>query len=214
MTVIDKLACSLGRRDEVPNQELAQQILKSRNTKAVKDLVENLAIKDKNIQSDCIKVLYEIGEHQPELIADYDNEFLALLESRNNRLVWGAMTALDHIASVKPKAILKSLRTIEMAADIGSVITKDHFVGILIKLAANKSSADVAMKLLMNQLTISATNQLAMYSERALGVMASDNTDAFIRILTSRLSDVEKQSQRSRIEKVIRKLAKASANSK
>src|SRR6185295_14992863 len=109
-----------GRRDEVPNQELAQQILKSRNSKAVKELVDNLTNKDKNIQSDCVKVLYEIGEHQPELIADYDKEFLALLDSKNNRLVWGAMTALDYIASANPGRIHKSLAKILIVADRGS----------------------------------------------------------------------------------------------
>jgi len=34
MSVISKLASSLNRKDEVPNQELAQQIIKSNNKKA------------------------------------------------------------------------------------------------------------------------------------------------------------------------------------
>jgi hypothetical protein len=210
MSIISKLACSLGRRDEVPNQELAQQIFKSKNKKAVLELVENLSNKDKNIQSDCIKVLYEIGEHQAELIAGYDKEFLALLENKNNRLAWGAMTALDCIASVNPKGIYKSLPKIATAADQGSVITKDHFVGILIKLAANKTYADVALTLLLDQLRTCATNQLGMYAERASSVIRGSYTGEFSRVLTTRLDRIEKESQRRRIEKVIRKLAKSS----
>lgn len=66
MSILPKLASSLGRRDEVPNQELAKQLVKSKDKKAIVELVENLSKKDKNIQSDCIKVLYEIGEQQPE----------------------------------------------------------------------------------------------------------------------------------------------------
>lgn len=62
MSIIDQLASSLGRRDEVPNQELAEKIAAAKDKKAVKDLVDNLANKNKDIQSDCIKVLYEIGE--------------------------------------------------------------------------------------------------------------------------------------------------------
>ena len=211
MTVINRLACSLGRRDEVPNQELAQQILKSKNQRAVRELVENLANPDKNIQSDCIKVLYEIGERQTDLIAPYDKEFLALLESRNNRLVWGAMTALDCIAAVNPRGIFQSLSKIIAAADQGSVITKDHFVGILIKLAATKNYADTALSLLLDELKVCATNQLPMYAERSVGAITADYQSSFVKVLATRLVNVEKESQRRRIEKVMRKVGKAAA---
>ena len=206
MTIIDKLACSLGRRDEVPNQELAQQIVKTKNTKAVKELVDNLANKDKNIQSDCIKVLYEIGERQPELIAKYDKEFLALLDNKNNRLVWGAMIALDCIASINPASVHKNLAKILMVADAGSVITKDHCVGILIKLASEKKFADDALILLLDQLRSSATNQLAMYAERSLPAIPDRRKAVFAKVMTERLADIPKESQRKRVQKVIAKL--------
>ena len=38
MTVIDKLASTLNRRDEVPNHELAKQITDKNDKKAVKEL--------------------------------------------------------------------------------------------------------------------------------------------------------------------------------
>lgn len=54
--ILQKLASSLGlgRRDEIPNQELAKEIITTPNEKAAKELVENLANKNKDIQSDCI----------------------------------------------------------------------------------------------------------------------------------------------------------------
>ncbi len=207
MTILNKLACSLGRRDEVPNQELAQQILKTKNTRAIKELVDNLANKDKNIRSDCIKVLYEIGEQRPELIADYDREFLELLDNKNNRLVWGAMSALDCIASINPSSIYRKLGKILRVADAGSVITKDHAVGILIKLAGDKRYADDALSLLLDQLRSSATNQLPMYAENSLPVIPDRSKALFVRVLTARLGDLEKDSKRKRVEKVIKKLA-------
>jgi len=69
MSVIDRLASSLGRRDSVPNQELAQELSKTKNADEIRELIENLNNKDRKIQSDCIKVLYEIGYIAPELIA-------------------------------------------------------------------------------------------------------------------------------------------------
>ena len=52
MTVLDKLATSLNRNDEMPNQELAQQIVQENDKKAIKELVNNLNNLNKNIQSD------------------------------------------------------------------------------------------------------------------------------------------------------------------
>ena len=94
MNVIDKLASSLNRRDEVPNQELAKQIAVKKDKKAVAELIEYLNNKSKDIQNDCIKVLYEVGKINPALIADYAKNFIALLDHKNNRLQWGAMTAI------------------------------------------------------------------------------------------------------------------------
>src|SRR4029078_8531671 len=112
MGIISKLAPSRNRKDEIPNQELAQQIIKSNDKKAIKELVENLSNKNSNIQNDCIKVLYEIGGQKATLIAVYEKEFLDLLENKNNRLVWGAMTSLDCIASINPKGIYTNLSRI------------------------------------------------------------------------------------------------------
>lgn len=71
MSIINQLASALGRRDEVPNQELAKKIAETNDEAAVQELVENLQHKNKDIQNDCIKVLYEIGELKPGLISTY-----------------------------------------------------------------------------------------------------------------------------------------------
>jgi len=69
MSVLTKLATALNRRDEIPNQALAEEIVKKHDVSAVRELVDNLSDPDKGIQSDCIKVLYEIGQRDPKLIA-------------------------------------------------------------------------------------------------------------------------------------------------
>ncbi len=208
MTIIDKLATSLNRRDEIPNQELAKQIAKSNDKKSVKELVDHLSNKNKNIQSDCIKVIYEIGTLKPKLLADFSKELIALLDSKNNRLQWGAMTALNTITNESPKPIYKALGKIIDVADKGSVITNDHCVGILIKLCAIKEYAEDAFALLNERLKISPTNQLPMYAENALSIINDKNKAAFIKTLNSRLPDIEKDTKRIRVEKVLKKLTK------
>jgi hypothetical protein len=208
MSIVNKLATSLNRRDEVPNQELAKQIAKTNNAKAIKELVENLSCKNKDIQSDCIKVIYEIGMLKPKLIAGYITELLALLTHKNNRMQWGGMIALDIITPENPAAIYKALPKIIDAADKGSVITNDHCVGILIKLCAVKKYDADAFALLNERLIKCPTNQLPMYAENALPVINETNKAAFIKTLQSRLTDIGKDTKRIRVEKVIKKLTK------
>lgn len=208
MSIIPKLASSLNRRDEIPNQELARQIAAAKDTEAVQELIDNLGHKSKDIQNDCIKVLYEIGELNPALIANYANEFIALLSSKNNRLQWGAMTALNALTLQNPALVYASLTKIVAAADRGSVITKDYGVNILIKLCTIEAYADTAFALLNEQLISSPTNQLPMYAEKAMPVINHKNKVAFIKTLTTRLSDIEKDTKRKRVEKVIQKLSK------
>ena len=171
MTILDKLASSLNRRDEVPNQQLAMQIVDGNDEKAVKELVRNLRNRDREIQSDCIKVLYEVGERKPDLIAEYAGEFSSLLDSDNNRLVWGGMAALDQIALANPKTIYGMLPKIVGSAETGSVITRDHAVGILIKLASLAQYRETVTPLLIEQLKRSPTNQLPMYSENLVPIV-------------------------------------------
>jgi hypothetical protein len=208
VSIIPKLATSLDRRDEVPNQELAVEIVRRKNSAAVCELVENLANKDKGIRNDCIKVLYEIGYIAPKLIAEHSEAFLSLLTSKDNRLQWGAMAALGCVVKEKPAEIFASLQKIIDAPDKGSVITRDGCVNILISLSAIDDHAPDAFPLLLKQMLTCPTNQLPMYAERAMPVINASNRERFIQLLRSRLDEIEKESGRKRIEKVITKVSK------
>ncbi|MBI1307510.1 MAG: hypothetical protein GC181_12990 [Bacteroidetes bacterium] len=204
MSVLDQLAVSLGRRDEVPNIELAERISQNKDTASVKELISALKHKNKNIQADCIKVLYEVGDRSPDLIAPYLSEFLALLKSKNNRMQWGGMAALSAIVKSDSDGIYHNLTTILDAADNGTVITKDNAVNILIYLCGVSSYRSECMVLLMEQLKKSAVNQLPMYAERSLPVIDLKSKEEFISILNSRLSDLEKESSKKRLLKVLK----------
>ena len=207
MSIIEKLATSLGRKDDVPNQELAKEIASANNNNAVTELINILkTTKDKKIQSDCIKTLYEIGYIKPELISEYYQFFIELLESKNNRLVWGAMIALYTISTIKPKKVFENLSKILEAIDKGSVITKDYGVRILINLSAVSDIRNDAFALLMEQLKKCEPKQLPMYAEKCLPIINEENKDVFIEILNDRFDELIKDSQKKRIEKVLKKL--------
>lgn len=207
MSVLEKLASALNRRDEVPNQELARRIVSGRNAAAVQELIENLNHKNKRIQGDCIKVLYEIGESNPDLIAKYYQEFGKSLESKNNRLVWGAMIALDKIVLKEPKGIYSMLSKILDVADTsGSVIARDHAVGILVKLGALKPYKRDCVPLLIEQLISCPNNQFPMYVEMSVPVIDADNRKRFQQVIETRVPKLDKESQKKRVAKVLMKL--------
>lgn len=204
INVLERLASALGRKDQVPNQELAEELATIQDKAGIKTLVENLGAK-KAIANDCIKVLYEVGERNPDLISGYVDEFVALLTHKNNRLQWGAMTALYWAAQAKPDKVYAQIVTILSAAEHGSVITRDYAVNILIHLASLPKYAQDAFSLLVEQLVNCPVNQLPMYAERALPVVTTQNEKRFIETLEKRLIEVEKDSKRKRLEKVIKK---------
>lgn len=208
MSIIPKLATSLNRRDEAPNQELAEEIARREDKAAVGELVENLKNKNKGIRYDCIKTLYEVGYRKSYLIADHLPDLLALLDNKDNRMQWGGMTALGCIVSEKPAEIFASLGRIIETAEKGSVITRDHCVNILISLSAVDKYADRTFPLLIEQLMKCPTNQLPMYAENALPVITAANKGRFIEALAGRLGEIEKDSRRNRVEKVIKKAGK------
>jgi hypothetical protein len=208
MSIIDQLAVSLGRRDEVPNVELAEKIASKGDKAAVKELVENLSNKNKNIPPDCLKTLYEIGYRKPQLIADYYREFGSLLTSKNGRMVWGAATALSSIAEANPKGVYGLIPAMLKAADdSGSVIARDHVVIALSKLGSMKQYNEDCSALLLEQLMKVPVNQFPMYVEESVAVINDKNREAFLEVINTRMNDdIQQESKRKRVEKVVKKL--------
>lgn len=95
-----------------------------------------------------------------------------------------------------------------VAADIGSVIRRDHCVKILISLSAVEKYSDKAFPLLLEQLMTCPTNQLPMYIENAQHIIDTTTKNAFVKVLSQRIDEIEKESKRKRIEKAIKRVEK------
>jgi hypothetical protein len=206
--VTAQLASSLGRADEQPNIELAEAIVASKNVNGVRELVDLLNSKNKALKSDALKALYEVGNRAPDLIAPFLAQFKNLLTSPDNRMVWGAMCAIDTITSVKPEAVYMMLPQIMAAVDKGSVITRDHAVKALVKLAGEERFAKTTMPLLLEQLRSAPVNQLPMYAELVAPVATGAAMKDVAGILSLRLNDLPTAAKIKRVEKVLKQLAK------
>ena len=138
MSILNKIAFHQNRRDEVPNQDVARELAQSRNQADIREIAEALWDKNPNIQSDCLKVLYELGYLAPELIADYTGDFLSLLKHPNNRMVWGGMIALSTVAGLKAAEIFPHVNEIVQVMEKGSIITVDNGIKVLALVASQK----------------------------------------------------------------------------
>jgi hypothetical protein len=204
MSVLNKIAFYQNRRDEVPNQELARQLAGSKDRAGVREIAEHLWDKDQNVQSDCLKVLYETGYLDPSLIADYVGDFLKLLKHRNNRLVWGAMIALSTIAELKAGEIFPHVEEIKKTMAAGSVITMDNGVKTLALVASRDSAyAQEIFPYLLDHLKTCRPKEVPQHAEKTLPAVTTGNRSEFIRVLEKRMEDMT-ASQATRLKKVIK----------
>jgi len=204
--MLEKLACRLGRNDEVPNIDLAEELCRNNDAAGIKEVVNGFTGLDNAVANDCIKVLYEIGERKPELIADFVDDFVSHLHSKNNRLAWGSMTALVKIAGLAPAPIFEKLSLIVAAYEDGSVITVDNSISVFAGLCkADESYAKEVLPILINHLQKCKPKEVPQHAERASVCFNSGNADAFIEVLEKRLPHLAATGQ-TRVKKLLKKL--------
>jgi len=191
MTALERIAHFQNRRDEVPNQELAHELASAQDIDGICEIAENLWNRNKGIQADCIKVLYEVGYIDPALIADYAEDFVKLLHSRNNRLVWGGMIALGTVADLRPQVVIAHLDEIRKAMEKGSVITVDNGVQALARAASkNEKYSRELVPHLLEHLRTCRPKDVPQHAEKSLPAINAGNKSRFIAVLTRRMDDL------------------------
>jgi hypothetical protein len=204
MSVLERIAYFQGRRDEGPNQELARQLVESKDRAGIQEIAANLWHKEANVRSDCLKVLYEAGYLDPALIAEYVGDFLKLLHSRNNRLVWGAMIALSTIAALKADDLFQHRTEIEDAMAKGSVITVDSAVRTLAIVASNNDAyREELLPHLLEHLQSCRPKDVARHAEMTLVAVDPSHSELFVAVLEKRLPGLS-SSQAARVRKAMR----------
>lgn len=209
MSVLSQIASALGRRDEAPNQELARRLAAQRDLDGIREIAANLWNRDAAVQSDCLKVLYEAGYLVPELVAPYTSDFLKLLGSRSNRLVWGAAIALSTVAALRAGEIFQQLPRLLRLLEGGSVITQDNTVKTLAVVASQDPAyAQAIFPHLLAHLSTCRPKDVPQHAESILVAVDGGNSQAFIAVLERRLPDGSPAQQR-RLRKVMRQAGQA-----
>ncbi|MCX6062807.1 MAG: hypothetical protein NTV26_01230 [Caldiserica bacterium] len=203
LSVLSSLASSLGRRDDVPNEELAQDLVRTRDTAAVQELADSLWSKDQNVRSDCLKVLYEIGYATPDLIADHVAFFLRLLGDKNNRMVWGAMIALANVADLRPDEIWQRVADVLRAVQSGTLITVVWGTRVLAKVAASSSERRRTLfPALLQTLETCLPRDVPTQAESILCAIDDTVRQQYLAAIDGRAAELS-PSQRARLRRVL-----------
>ncbi len=206
MSTLDQIAFFQNRRDEVPNQVLAKELVETKNLDGIREIVENLENKNKNVRSDCLKVLYEIGYLEPGLIADYYGAFLKLLKSRDNRMVWGAMIGLAAIADRHPREIWAQVDDLFRITETGTVITQVWGIRTLARVAAaDKEYNGKIFPFLLDQVRTCIPRDVPTHAESMLCAVGPGNKGKLLSILEARRGELT-TAQLVRYKKVLRQL--------
>ena len=205
-SVLSKISYYQNVRDEVPNQELARALAQTRDAAGIQEIAGHLWDKNKNVQSDCLKVLYEIGYLAPDLIADYADDFLKLLHSKNNRLVWGAMIALAAIADLRPDAIWSQIDDVLRVVETGSVITVVWGMRVLAKVAATSPERRKRIfPFLKHLLETCIPRDVPTHAESMVCAVDQSLREDFLSVLEARRGEMT-PSQQARLKKVFKAL--------
>ncbi|MGG3571782.1 hypothetical protein ABES25_17170 [Bacillus gobiensis] len=203
--MIKQIAYYLDREDEQPNIALAEELCAEENAAGIKEIVDGLANTNKKIAADCIKVISEVGERKPELIAPYVSILIEQLNSKNNRMVWGAMTVLSKIAHLKPAELFEQRETIFHAYEKGSVITRDNSITVFAEQAkANKEYEPTMFRAIIEHLNTCRPKEVGQHAERAFVCVTPENVLEFKEVLINR-RDMLSDPQKKRVDKLLKK---------
>ena len=204
MSILSKLAGAQGRKDEEPNKDLGRKLVENHDVEGIREVAENLWSKDKRIRTDCLAVLEQVGLLEPELIEDYTSDFIELIFSKDNRLVWAAMINLALIADRKPKEIFERYDDIVQVIERGSVITKDNGIKTLARVACTGAAYKaVIVPYLMGQLESCRPKSVPQYAESIRCAIDVDNQAQYLGILNERL-DMLSAAQQKRVKKLLK----------
>ena len=178
--------------------------MENHNIEGIREIADILWNKDKRVQTDCLSVLEQVGLLEPELIENYVADFIELISSKDNRLVWAAMINLALIADKKTQEIFEQYDDIGKVIEKGSVITKDNGIKTLAKVASTSTEyEETIVPYLMEQLRICRSKSVPQYAESIRVAVDPNNQEQYLSILNERLDTLSAAQQR-RVKKLLK----------
>lgn len=202
--LLNRLAYLQTRRDRTPNLDLARDLAAREDKAGIREIAENMWNENKNIHSDCVHVMYELGRVDPLFITPYARDFIKLLKSKYSDMVSGAMTALSEISKVDPDFIFEHLDEIKDAREAGSdKIIEKSITALAHTASANEDYNKSIFPYLLKQVSTCRPSEVPHYAELVLPAVDGNNKTDFIKTLKKRNNDLSGAAY-TRLAKIIR----------
>jgi hypothetical protein len=112
------------------------------------------------------------------------------------------MIALGTVVAVKPKELYHHLSKLIDTAEKGSVITKDNLMQILINPCKTKDYQKMPFCYLMSNCSKVYPISCRCMQNVFLPVLTEKQKPVFLKTLSLRINDLEKETKRKRVEKI------------
>ena len=204
--VINRLSSAMDRRDQGPNEAIAQEVVASGNPDLLQEVVQVILSNNPvRLKNDAVMVLMAISRIKPGILLEQTRLLISLLDSKSNRQVWGSMIALANMAPMVREDIKPYLAKILRAMDEGTVVTRDHGFTILTELYKDDPSGDL-LALINEQLLNAPPNQVGQYTEKFMEVVRKEDLSSCIATLEVRAQELTNEHHLKRLGKNLRKL--------
>lgn len=208
MSISQQLSYSLGLKDQSANKELASKLAMELNVDGVEELT---SIIDSNaprrLKMDATLTLAYIAEKVPNLLKLHIGFLIDNLSNQIDRVSWGSMISLSHLAEENRDFIYKNLPAILDAMDRGSVVCRDYGFKILVTLYTFNEYEEDVFFIILEQLNTAPPNQIGQYSERLIAVVRPNHVDDLINKMEMRRSELTNPHHLKRMDKNLKKLA-------
>lgn len=201
--LLNRLGYLQTRRDRTPNLDLARDLAARDDKAGIREIAQNMHNDNKNIHSDCMNVMYELGRVDPHLITPYATDFVKFLKSKNHHMVEGAITALMEISKVDPEFIFKNLTEIKRITETGSDLAVDKSISALAHTAADERFSAEVFPYLLQHLSTCPHKHLTERAEKSLPAVNEINSADFVKALKKCLDSLS-GSDFTRLKKIIR----------
>lgn len=209
MSIQNQLSHSLGVKTQEGNKALAVKIADLEDYDQLNELCQFIEMKPlERLQMDAMLTLAHIAEQNPKMMTGRIDFLLNKLNDPINRVVFGSMIALAHVAHLVLDKLYQELSLVLDAMESGTVVTRDHGFRILVILYREEKYCEDTFCIILEQLTLAPANQLGQYTERMTSVIRQNHKNRFIAILEDRRGELTVGHHIKRLEKNLKKLYK------
>ncbi len=207
MAIQDDFAFSLNKKDQGPNKALAERIVNNGGSEQLQELVDFFKTEPhKDLQKDAVLTMMYVAERSPEMLVPFVDLLLENFGSSINRVVWGSMIALGHLAHLVPDMMFTALPLIIEAMHKSTIVARDHGYRIMTKLYQTSTYKEDMFFVLLEQIRLAPPNQLGQYAERLMEVLDISHKNKLIDALEERYIDLSNDHHKRRLRKNLKKL--------